>query len=253
MSKAIKRLINDYLDGEIGLADKVELERLMAEDPEILREYKQLRRIGMQLSQMPEIRPHPVRLRAKVQEALDAQSRVFITPQRVFAGAMAVALVVIAVSFSLLVFQQRMLGQPVHVPSVSMESTPLLPDPGGSIATLDIAADCNLFFSRMLLEHELGMLSADVLGTVLSQTSVFEGSVCTDESMKRVRLQYPVIALPLRTTPAVAQQLSKLAEEVSGCPSPVSVQNATGRSISLEEYLRTYPNDRAVYLLMRFK
>ena len=45
----IRRWINEYLDGEIGLADKAELEQIMAAEPEVRREYMQLRRAGLLL------------------------------------------------------------------------------------------------------------------------------------------------------------------------------------------------------------
>jgi hypothetical protein len=251
----VKRLLNEYLDGEIGLAEKAELERMMAADPEVLRQYKQLRQIGMQLAQIPEIRPHPLRLRAKVQQALDAQSQSLITPQRVFAGAMAVALIVIAVSFGMLVFQQRMLGTPVNIPSVSTSEAniPIIPDAGGSIAMLDVASNADRYFSRLLLQHHLSMINADVLGTITSQTSVYKDAVYTDEALGVVRLKEPVRMLQLRTSPSVALQLSTLAEEVSGQPSPISVSSTTGQSMTLEEYLQAHPGERAVNLLLRFQ
>ena len=48
MNRAIiRRWINEYLDGEIGLADKVELERIMTDHPEVREEYGRLRRISL--------------------------------------------------------------------------------------------------------------------------------------------------------------------------------------------------------------
>src|SRR5690606_24424933 len=68
-----KRWLNEYLDGEIGLADKAEFERLMAQDPELRREYEQMRRIGLLMSSGPEVEVHPSAFRAKLMERIEPQ------------------------------------------------------------------------------------------------------------------------------------------------------------------------------------
>jgi hypothetical protein len=250
----VKRLINEYLDGEIGLADKAELERLMAEDPQVRAEYKALRQIGLQLSTIPEIVPHKTRLRARVQHALDEQRRAYLTPQRVFAGSMAVALVVIVLSFGMLVFQERMLGRPVPQPALKYEEAQHLePRSGEPIAILNTTVDGNRFFSRLLVESQLGMLDPEVLRAVVTQTTVLEGAVCESNSLDGVKLAYPVRAILFTTTPAVAQQLSKVAEEVSGHPCPIMVTTGSGQLTSLEQFLRAGPAPRTVSLMLRFK
>jgi hypothetical protein len=252
----VKRLINEYLDGEIGLADKAELERLMAEDPRIRAEYKALRQIGLQLGTMPEIVPHKTRLRARVQHAIDAQSRTFFTPQRVFAGAMAVVLVVLSLSFGMLIFEQGVLGKPViPAPAVPMQVEAASPDfhPGEATAVLDTWVDGNRFFSRLLIENQLGMLDGEVLRTVLTQTNILEGATCDNNSLEGVKLAYPVRAIQLSASPAVAQQLSKVAEEVSGRSCPVTVRSDNGTQNTLEEFLRASAGPRTINLMLRFK
>ena len=252
----VKRLINEYLDGEIGLADKAELERLMADDPQVRAEYKALRQIGLQLGTMPEIVPHRTRLRARVQHALDAQERTYFTPQRVFAGSMAVALIVIVVSFGMLVFQQGMLGKPIlPAPTVPMQIEAKSPDftPGAAVAVLDTWVDGNRFFSRLLLENQLGMLDGEVVHAVVSQTNILEGATCDNGSLEGVKLAYPVRVIQVSVSPAVAQQLSKVAEEVSGRSCPVTVTSANGTVTTLEQFLRASTGLRSINLMVRFK
>lgn len=247
----VRRLINDYLDGEIGLADKAELERLMAADPQISAEYKALRQIGLRMSALPEVVPHPQRFRARVQDALDQQQRIYLTPQRVFAGAMVVALVVLSVGFSMLLFQEGMLGNPQPAPAV-MEAAPLLATPGDAIAVLDVNASADRFFSRVLVESQLGLIDRAVLDTVNSQTPVFEGAVCTGNSLEALRLAYPVHVVQMHAAPSVAQQLSMVAEEVSGRACPIGVTLDGGSRVAFEQHLRTNPGQKTVSLLIRF-
>jgi anti-sigma factor RsiW len=248
----VKRLVNEYLDGEIGLADKAELERLMAEDPQIRAEYKALRQIGLQLSSLPEVVPHPQRFRARVQDALDQQQRVYLTPQRVFAGAMLVALVVLSVGFGMLLFQEGMLGDSEPAPAV-MEAAPPVLNPGDAIAVLDVNASADRFFSRVLVESQLGLIDRAVLDTVNSQTPVYEGAVCTGNSLEALHLAYPVHVVQMHAAPSVAQQLSMVAEEVSGRPSPIAVTIDGGSMVAFEQHLRANPGQRTVSLLIRFK
>lgn len=252
----VRRLINEYLDGEIGLADKAELERLMAEDPRIRAEYKALRQIGLQLGTMPEVVPHKTRLRARVQQALDVQERHYFTPQRVFAGSMAVALVVIVVSFGMLVFEQGLLGKPIlPAPAVPMQNEAKSPDfnPGTATAVLDTWVDGNRFFSRLLVENQLGMLDGEVLKTVVTQTNILEGATCDGSSLEGVKLAYPVRVIQLSASPAVAQQLSKVAEEVSGRSCAIMVTSDNGSVATLEQFLRASSGPRTINLMLRFK
>jgi len=252
----VKRLINEYLDGEIGLADKAELERIMADDPQIRAEYKALRQIGLQLGTLPEIVPHRTRLRARVQHALDAQQRTYLTPQRVFAVSMAIALVVIVVSFGMLVFQQGMLGKPLlPAPRVPMVSEAKSPDsqPGEATVVLDTWVDGDRFFSRLLVENQLGMIDSGVLQTLVAQTNILEGATCDGSALESVKLAFPVRAIQLTASPAVAQQLSKVAEEVSGRACPVMVTSDRGTQTTMEQFLRASSARRSINLMLRFK
>jgi len=249
----LKRLLNEYLDGEIGLADKVELERLMAEDPEVRAEYKALRQIGLQLGTMPEIVPHKTRLRVRVQHALDAQSRTYFTPQRVFAGSMAVALVVIVLSFGMLVFQEGMLGKALPAPVTPVEAVSPEPPHGGTVGVLDTWVDGNRYFSRLLVENQLGMIDPSVLKTIVSQTNILEGAVCDTNALDAVQLAFPVRAIQVTATPAVAQQLRQVAEEVAGRECAISVTTEKGARVTLEQFLRGSAGPRSITLMIRFK
>jgi hypothetical protein len=247
----VKRLLNEYLDGEIGLADKVELERLMAEDPAVRAEYKELRQLGLLLGALPEVTVHPQRFRGRMQDALDGPTR-FFTPQRTFAGAMIVTLLVIALSFGLLVFQQNA----AHTGSAhSVEAAGVQPTgPASYIVALDTGVDAQRFFSRVMVESQLGMIDAQALAAVVAQTSVFEGASCTDDAMNPLRLANPRLpALRLNVSPSVAAQLSRVAEELTGRAQPLTVYGGTRARLSMEGYLRLNPGCKAVALQLKFR
>jgi anti-sigma factor RsiW len=107
----IRRLINEYLDGEIGLADKAQLEEIMADNPRVRDEYERLRRLGTLLGLMPEVRVHPYKFRARMNSALDsAENKGYFTPQRAFATAMLIVMVVFAVTFGLYAYQHQIIN-----------------------------------------------------------------------------------------------------------------------------------------------
>ena len=84
----IRRLINEYLDGEIGLADKAQLEQIMADNPRVRDEYERLRKMGSMLSLMPEVRVHPYKFRSRLNDAMSTERRGYFTPQRAFSAAL---------------------------------------------------------------------------------------------------------------------------------------------------------------------
>jgi hypothetical protein len=250
MNRALlKRLLNEYLDGEIGLADKVELERLMAADPDVRREYKELRQIGLLLGGMPEVNVHSFRFRERVQGALDT-NRGFVTPQRAFAGAMVVALVVISLSFSLLMLQQNALhGAAVPIDAAREAAI----SSGDYVVSINSGVTAERYFSRLLLQHELGMIDPAVIGSVVQQTSVFEGASCSEDALQPIHLANPGLhTVSLKVPPSVAVQMGKVAEELSGHQSPLGVYGSTGSRITLEEYLRLNPGKPVVNLVIKF-
>ena len=185
MNRAIiRRWINEYLDGEIGLADKAELELIMAENPEIRQEYRELRRLSLYLSSMPEGTVHPSRFRQRVINALDAQEKTFFTPQRTFAGAMLVAMLVVAITFGLMLYNQAM--QPGLV--VPAEDMLTASEQAYSLA-LETDTTAEAYFNRLLLETELGMVDNSLLQPFLTSTGVFEGAVCA-KATASIRLSF---------------------------------------------------------------
>jgi hypothetical protein len=232
----VKRLINEYLDGEIGLADKAELERLMAQDPEIRSEYRELRQIGLLLGSIPEVTVHSHRFRQRVADALDDGERVYFTPQRAFAAAMLVVLGVIALSFTMFIYRENVISSAPQGSTVEARPAELQ----GYHVSLHTASCAEDFLSRVLVENQLGMLDPSVMGTILAQTRVFDGSTCSGTDL--LRPVHFAQAMPrkmtLVVTPAVATQMRQVAEELSGRNLPFNVASPDGTRVTFEEYLK---------------
>src|SRR5262245_37979133 len=111
----------------------------MAQDPEVSGSFKELRRIGMLMSGMPQVNVHPYAFRARVNDALDSCQRTFLTPQRAFAGSMLVTMLVIGLTFGLNIYQSAIFGSaPAGVqPVAGFEAGP---GPSQSSLVIDVAA-----------------------------------------------------------------------------------------------------------------
>ncbi len=249
----IRRWINEYLDGEIGLADKAELERMMAQDPALRKEYKDLRKIGLYLGSMPEVQVHPYRFRQRVLAAVDGQ-RGYFTPQRAFAGAMLVFLIVITVTFGLFVYQQRMgMGKEFIAGSAELNAANASrTDYRFDLVTNVSAAE---FLNRLALESQLGMNDRNLLGIFVTQTSVFEGAVCDPNGGLHpitfaTRLPASLI---VRVTPQQALGLAGIASELAGARLAPAATSSQGETIDLKSYIASHPGADLIPLHVVFK
>jgi hypothetical protein len=249
----LKRWINEYLDGEIGLAEKAEFERMMAEDPSLRREYKELRKIGLFLSYMPEVSVHPYRFRRKVLSAL-GHERGYFTPQRAFAGAMLVFLLVICLTFGLFMYQLGMLPGREFV--LSQENLPASQVTQASYRfDLLTGVPAKDFLNRLALESQLGMAGSGLLAAFVSQTHVFEGAVCDpDGGLNQLvfagRLPSSLI---IRVTPQQAIALESLAGELSGQDCRVTATSPDGEVGGLRAYISSHPGEAQIPLHVVFK
>jgi hypothetical protein len=62
-----------------------------------------------------------------------------------------------------------------------------------------------------------------------------------------------VRAIQVSASPAVAQQLSKVAEEVSGRDCVILVVSDNGSATTLEQFLQASPGPRSINLMIRFR
>ena len=174
INKTVKRWINEYLDGEIGLADKVELERIMSENPEVREEYMRLRKLGLLLSSMPEVSVHPSRFRQNLYGAMEQKEAVFFTPQRAFSAAMLVAVIVVGLTFGLFMYQQKILQNPLTINATNVDS--VAADLSESMA-LNLGVSAEVFFNRLLIESQMGMTDKSLLSVFITE-GVYDGAVC---------------------------------------------------------------------------
>jgi len=246
----IRRWINEYLDGEIGLADKAELEQIMAESPEVRQEYRELRRLSLYLSSMPDGAVHPTRFRNRVLNALDEQERTFFTPQRAFAGAMLVAMLVVAITFGLMLYNQ------VVQPKFATTGDNLVQAGEQSYSlSLDIRASAEDFFNRLLLETELGMVDHSLLTSFASQTGIFEGAACRLEGgMNQARFPRVLPAMVrIQVTPRQALSLGTVAEGLTGLEANLVASDGDGEIVDFKDFIQFNGGDRNVYLVLTFK
>ncbi|MCC7478836.1 hypothetical protein IT575_10305 [bacterium] len=252
----VKRWLNEYLDGEIGLADKAELERLMAENPQLREEYQRLRQLGLMLGNQPEISVHPSRFRARVSDALEEAQRPLFSPQRAFALAMVVALIVIGLSMSMLVYQQGMLGRSGTVSEAQPRaSLAAMPEQGHSLV-IETGVGAERYFSRLLLSNQLGLIEASTIEPILSQTRVYEGAVCNsaaNDPLFNLHFQRSLgQPVSIKTNAHVARSLGLLAQELSGRMPTLMVRSGETSSMPLEQFSSVYGEDRKMTVVLLF-
>ena len=251
----VKRWLNEYLDGEIGLADKAELENLMAQDPELREEYRRMRQIGLLLGGQPEVEVHPLHFRARLADAMDGERKTMFSPQRVFAMAMVVALLVIGLSMAMLVYQQGLLGSRfsaqssnTQVPAASLNQDQSL--------VLDTGVGAERFFSRLLLSQQLGLIEISTIEPLLSQTRIYDGAVCNAKASDPLfNLKFKQsMGQPVRikTNAHVARSLGLLCLELSGRQPLMVVRSGETDSMSLDEYVKLYGEDRNLTVVLLF-
>jgi hypothetical protein len=216
-------LINEYLDGEIGLADKAQLEQIMADNPRVRDEYERLRKMGSMLGLMPEVRVHPYKFRAKLNDAMSTERRGYFTPQRAFSAAMLVVLVVFVVTFGLFAYQQQIISGSSFITGPTQQNQPVAASYAGSQFVVDTGVSAEQFFSRLALEHQVGLLDSQLFTSVVHQTSVYEGARCADgEPLAPLRFARSLPrSYSLTLTPGQLSDLAGVAEELSGYPARV--------------------------------
>jgi hypothetical protein len=239
-----QRQLSEYLDGEIGLADKQAFEEQLRSDPALQAEYNAQRRLGMTLgSALPEVQVHPQRFRARMAQAVEQQSRFYITPQRAFAGAMAVALVVVSLSFGLYIYREQLIGRGNgFVVSAGAQARPVRIQPVQYQATIIIEAAAEDFFNRLLLETQLGMADPELASQVLQQTGALEGATCIDSG--GLRTTAFACKLPTRQrvvlTLAGAQRLKAVADGLTGNQAALALTSSAGLTTQ-HDYLLAHP------------
>jgi len=223
----IRRLINDYLDGEIGLADKAELERLMVENPEIRQEYRELRRLSLHLNSMPEITVHPSRFRAKVLSAIDDRERLYFTPQRAFAGAMLVMFLVVGTMFGLMLVQ---LWYNTYMETGEPANT-VVADEHDYHVTLNVTATPEKFFNRLLQEYRVGYDNYRICDVFVQETNVFARARClTNGGLESVEFPSNLPkTIKVNVTPNQVVALGRFTEGLTGVPSLDCLSTHDGR------------------------
>jgi hypothetical protein len=249
----IRRWINEYLDGEIGLADKAELERIMAADPQVRSEYLALRRLGLLLGSMPEINVHPQRFRQRIMGVLEARERLYFTPQRAFATAMLVALLVVGLTFSMLLYQQKML--PDRLVATTVQSSEVDASSGTRYdLQLEVRTTPEAFFSRLALESQLGMADPALITPFVMQSHTFEGAACSrGKGLDEMQFPQPLPrAMSVELSPRQALQLQSIAEELAGRECSLSALGRDGSQIPLQDFLQLNNNVSQVKLYISF-
>jgi hypothetical protein len=251
-----QRQLSEYLDGEIGLADKQGFEEALRRDQDLRAEYHAQRRLGLLLSAaMPEVKVHATRFRARLAHSLDHQSHSFLTPQRAFTAAMAIALVVLSLTFGLYIYHERLMGSGGLV--VLNEAQPTAPPraPVQYFATLVIEAPAESFYDRLLLEGELGLADGVLVAQVVQQAGVLEGATCVESGGLRTTT-FPG-KLPTRQqltlTLAGAQRLQAVADSLTGQRSALALTASNGQLTTQQDYLLAHPAGAALPLQLIFQ
>lgn len=235
-----KRWLNEYLDGEIGLADKGEFERMMAQDPELRREYEQLRRIGLLMSSGPEIEVNPSSFRARLMERIEPQQRYNFTPQRAFAGSMLVALLVVGLSFGQYIYGQVMErnGSPAGTTTAGLMSE----------SSLHVSGSAAQFLNATLQRAEAGR-STEALKLVElldQQTGLYDGAICTTTPAGH-SYQFPR-GLPneisIRVEAGSLHELEAILGQLAGHDSIPMVVQMDGSQLNLAEYSLLNPHGK---------
>ena len=233
------------------MADKAELERLMAENPEIRQEYRELRRLSLHLNSMPEITVHPVRFRSKVMAALEDRERAYFTPQRAFSGAMIVMFLVVGTMFGLMLMQ---LKYNTDVKTGDGQKV-IVADERDCQVALEVTTTPEKFFNRMLLEYKLGYDSQRICDVFVRETGVFNRSRCvTNGGMDSVA--FPV-ALPktikVTMTPNQVLALSRFTEGLTGEPSTTNLVTMDGTKADITKLLDLSDQDGFIRVRLSFE
>jgi len=243
-----QRLLSEYLDGEIGLADKAAFEAELARDPQLRAEYHAQRKAGLLLaSSMPDVTVHPYRFRQRLAHALDNKERGF-TPQRAFAGAMAIALVVVSLAFGLYIYQERLLGGSMLViqTEAGRPAKTVRPRTFGVVesysATVVVESSAEHFYDRLLVEGQVSPVNQRLAALVLEQSGALEGATCIPNG----GLHSTVFAhrLPARQvltlSLADAARLKDVADGLSGNRSALALSSSTGVIVTQQAYLMSH-------------
>ena len=254
MNRALtNRLLNEYLDGEIGLADKAELERMMAADPALRKQYQDLRRMSLLLGSRPEVLVHPSRFRHKLIQRISAPERMVFTPQRAFAGAMLVALLVVSLTFAIVMYQEKLLGGW----PVMQDAIPAASQASGNDLLIFVPVPAEDYFDRLLLETQLGMVDHATLSPFVAQTSVYEGATCRKSNgLSSVHFQQDLPeALRLNVTARQAHALYNLAVELGGEHTRLAWQAEDGGTIpaDFEVFYADHSANEPIRLYLEFE
>lgn len=255
MNKAIiRRLLNEYLDGEIGLADKAELERVMAQHPEVREEYKELRRLGLYMGSMPEISVHPAQFRERVSAALDEREQGFFTPQRAFSGAMVVALMVISLTFGMLLYQLQVFGNNSAYTQAVPEDMAAPAEAAYKVA-VNIDRGAEEFFNRLLLEARFDNISYAAVQPFATQTLILEGAQCLPgRGLNSVEFAKNLPShLRVQVSPKAAHEICSVAGWLAGDAAQVRVTGPAGKQYGLSDFMRNHDGQAAVYLELSFR
>jgi hypothetical protein len=243
---AYRSLLSAYLDGEIGLEDKRELEEALRNDPQLRAEYHELRQLGLALGRsLPEVRVHPFRFRQQLANTLDNRSGGLLTPQRAFMAAMALSLVAVSITFGLFIYQQRVVGQGAFLTmtEAQLPRPQIAPRPQFS-ATLVIETTPELFYNRLMVETQLGMLDPSIASRLLLQTSALEGATCR-EGLGLNQIVFPQ-RLPTRAAARLSladlQRLQMVADGLTARPNALAISSSDGRLTTQQDYLLSFPS-----------
>lgn len=254
---AYHNLLSSYLDGEIGLEDKRAFEDALRSDSQLRAEYHAQRSLGLALgSSLPEVTVHPYRFRQRLSAAIDRRSPVFITPQRAFTAAMAVALVVVSITFGLFIYQERMIGNGGDFVLSEAESLPARQTrPVHYTATLVVEATPESFYNRVLVETQVGMLDPALSARLLQQTAVLEGATCVD-GLGLNAVVFPQ-RLParasIRLSLAELQRFQAVADGLTSRANALALTSSEGRLITQQDYLLSYPSGAALPVELIFQ
>ena len=241
MNKAkAKRWLNEYLDGEIGLADKAEFERLMAQDPELRQEYEELRKIGLLMSSGPEVEVNPVSFRARLMERIEPQQRYDFTPQRAFAGSMLVALLVVGLSFGQFIYSR------VMEPAGQSGSTSVAALTSESSLNMNCTASQFLNASLLRAENGVGSESGRLVELLERQTGLFEGAFCI-ESATGHNYIFPgglPTEISIRVEPDTLRELQEISSKLSGSGDSASLRMHDGSELRPNDYTMLNPQGK---------
>jgi hypothetical protein len=96
---------------------------------------------------------------------------------------------------------------------------------------VDTGISAEQFFSRLALEHQVGMLDSQLLATVMSQTRVYQGATCPGGTgLDPLNFPGPLPgSVSLAVSPSQLAALAGVAEELSGQPASVVLPGGKGQ------------------------